>query len=419
MVPGILFGLVLLPVLASAAAIPSNNVTKIALNRNVLFSNSGVANIPALRQHLGNVVNKYQHGFSNFQKNTGHPHPLSVGSFFRHLFGGHRLKRAEGNVPLSNFQSGAVWSGAISVGTPPVTYTVDFDTGSSDLFLPGANCDSTCAGHTLYNTASSSTAVDQGQTFSLAFGDGSSVTGEVFVDTVTISGLTATGQAVGAANQYSSSFEVSQFPADGLMGMAFQSISAFDQSPVFQTLINQGQTTSPVFGFSLTSTGGELTIGGVDGTQFAGTLTQVPVTQQGYWQVDLAAVNVNGQATVTGVSAIIDTGTSLVLGNTANVAQFYAAIPGSADATSTVGAGFFTVPCASIPSVSLTFGSTAFPISADTFNLGQVSAGSADCVGGMVASDLGSFWVAGDVFLQNVYTSFDMGNNQVGFAALA
>lgn len=80
--------------------------------------------------------------------------------------------------------------------------------------------------------------------------------------------------------------------------------------------------------------------------------------------------------------------------------------PGSQDASQTLGAGFFTcmfqnlilsnsraqspfllVPCASVPDVSLTFGGTAFPISADTFNLGQVAVGSPDCVGGITGED--------------------------------
>lgn len=62
--------------------------------------------------------------------------------------------------------------------------------GSSDLFLPGATCGATCQGHIIYDTSASSTAQDQSRDFSLLFGDGSSIQGEVFSDTVTLGGLT-------------------------------------------------------------------------------------------------------------------------------------------------------------------------------------------------------------------------------------
>lgn len=65
---------------------------------------------------------------------------------------------------------------------------MDFDTGSSDFFLPGVDCDSNCDGHTLYNPSSSSTASDKGQTFNLQFGDNSTVSGEWYTDTVTLAG---------------------------------------------------------------------------------------------------------------------------------------------------------------------------------------------------------------------------------------
>ena len=139
---------------------------------------------------------------------------------------------------------------------------------------------------------------------------------------------------------------------------------------------------------------------------------------QGYWQILLQKVAANGKASVTNAQAVIDTGTTLIIGDTKDVKAFYASIPGAQDASSTVGPGYYTFPCASVPTVSFTFGGKAFNIATSLFNLGRVSQGSSKCVGPVVGSSGFSFWVVGDVFLQNVYTAFDMGNNRVGFATL-
>lgn len=44
-----------------------------------------------------------------------------------------------------------------------------------------------------------------------------------------------------------------------------------------------------------------------------------------------------------------------------------------------------------------------------------------DCIGGIVGNDglvnsIGGAWLVGDIFLQSVYTNFDLANNRVGFA---
>jgi hypothetical protein len=44
------------------------------------------------------------------------------------------------------------------------------------------------------------------------------------------------------------------------------------------------------------------------------------------------------------------------------------------------------VPCNSNPQVSLTFGGKDFPLSAETFNLGPVLAGSSDCIGAVAGN---------------------------------
>lgn len=66
--------------------------------------------------------------------------------------------------------------------------TVDFDTGSSDLFLPGVGCQESCGNHRRYDPSKSSTAVALDLSFTLAFGDGSTMGGEQYDDSVSIAG---------------------------------------------------------------------------------------------------------------------------------------------------------------------------------------------------------------------------------------
>ncbi|KAH7912654.1 aspartic peptidase domain-containing protein [Hygrophoropsis aurantiaca] len=383
---------------------------KVSISKHSTLKNpDGTVNIPALRAHAAYTQGKIQIGFERFERNTGAPHPLAAKQRVQ--------KRAPGTDPLVNFNT-ELWYGNITVGTPPKTYTVDFDTGSSDLFLPGPECGQSCAGHLIYDPSHSSTAVDIKKEFSLLYGDNSMVSGEQYNETVTIAGLKATSQAVGVAKQYSTGFSPSRFPADGLMGMGFQAISDFDASPVFQTFVAQHKTITPVFAFKLAGEGSELHLGGTNSEHYMGAFTYVDVTTRGYWEVSLGAVTINKRTIAKKLDSIIDTGTTLVIGDTANVAAFYAALGGK-NASSTIGPGFYTFLCYKTPEVSLTFSGKAFAISAVTFNLGPDTVGSDDCVGGIVAGDELPFWIVGDVFLMNVYSSFDIRNARVGFATLS
>lgn len=248
-------------------------------------------------------------------------------------------------------------------------------------------CTSNCDGHKLYDTNASSTAKKVGKTFSIGFGDGTSVSGDQYTDTVRLANLSASGQHVGAATQYSNGFDLASFSPDGLMGMGFEQISTYPANPVFQTLVNQKQVTEPMFAFKITSGDSELYLGGVNKAKFSGSVTKVNVTQVGFWQVNMDSVNVGEDSVITNIDSVIDTGTTLIVGDPTSVKDFYAAIPGSADASNTVGDGFFTFPCNSAPDVSLSFGGKSFSIASNLFNLGLVSANSTDCVGGIAGMD--------------------------------
>lgn len=65
---------------------------------------------------------------------------------------------------------------------------MQFDTGSSDTFLPAMGCNSTCYGHKWYFPNASLTSCDIGSSFALMFGDNSTVSGDLYTDTVTVAG---------------------------------------------------------------------------------------------------------------------------------------------------------------------------------------------------------------------------------------
>ncbi|TFK51901.1 acid protease [Heliocybe sulcata] len=407
----------LFPLLATASSPPGSG-TRIPLGkRSKITNDDGTANIAEVRRQIEYSAAKMRNGFSAYERNMKMKHPLDTSSDLAEDL--NPLKRSIGSAALVD-DGHTLWYGQISVGTPAQTYTVDFDTGSSDLFLPGPDCTVNCAGHKAYDPHRSSTSSDTGKTFQLTYGDGSMVQGEQYNDTAAIAGLTARDQRVGAANTYSTGFAKDRFPPDGLMGMGYKSISAYNADPVFTTLVQQGQTNASVFTFTLQKTGSELFLGGTDNSKYRGDITYAPVTVQGYWQVQMDNVEVNGAEVLNATTAIIDTGTTLVVGDVPHVLELCAAIPGGLPLPVGLDTVFCTVRCTAIPEVALTFGGKSFVISPETFNLGQIAQGVNQCLGGIVGAAVASrFWIVGDVFLQNTYTVFDMGNNQVGFATLA
>jgi hypothetical protein len=63
----------------------------------------------------------------------------------------------------------------------------------------------------------------------------------------------------------------------------------------------------------------------------SGATTWIPVNKVAFWQIPIGTVSVAGKAVTgqAGGSAIIDTGTTLMLGRKAEVASIYSAVPGA------------------------------------------------------------------------------------------
>ncbi len=76
-------------------------------------------------------------------------------------------------------------------------------------------------------------------------------------------------------------FAIGKF--DGIMGMAFQSISVDHLPTIFELMVQDKLVDEPVFAFYLPSTSGaagELILGGIDASHYTGKLSYVPLTSE-------------------------------------------------------------------------------------------------------------------------------------------
>lgn len=224
--------------------------------------------------------------------------------------------RTDDVVPIHDFQN-AEYYGDVQVGEPKQTFSVVYDTGSSNLWVPSKQC-STCTGHSLYDHDKSTAYVKDGREFKIMYGSGP-VSGYMSGDQVTVAGLELKNSTVAEitdATGLGMLYKVGKF--DGILGLGWPSIAVDGQKPVFNQLFDAGLIKKNMFSFVLgqkDGEDGELILGGVDESKFEGELADVPLTAEKYWQVKLEAVQVNGQPLQNSVDqAIVDSGTSLIAG---------------------------------------------------------------------------------------------------------
>ncbi|EUC60350.1 aspartic protease [Rhizoctonia solani AG-3 Rhs1AP] len=329
----------------------------------------------------------------------------------------------------------------VEVGTPPQSYAVILDTGSSDMWLQSVDC-APCTGKKI-NATISSTLQRSSSPFSIAYGIGS-VKGTLVNDVVSIgssSEFTVQNQVWGLVN-YTLGTPV---PGDiaGLMGLGFKNLAASQATPFWEALVSENKWHDPVMSFWMTrysnvSTanaaefGGEFILGGTNEALYSGDIEFISLSYASnptFWAIPIHSITVNGndisaaESSASSALAAIDTATSLIGGPASVVGNLYAAIPGAQRGQGVL-EGFWTFPCSEKVELTLNFGGRAWAMASDDFALTTDISGT--CVGAIFETSLGDpdnsqipQWYIGASFLKNVYSVFRYDPPAVGFAQLS
>lgn len=295
----------------------------------------------------------------------------------------------------------------VQIGTPPQTLKLDFDTGSSDLWVFSSETPkSDASSHSIYDIEKSTSAKKMdGASWSITYGDHSSSSGDVYQDVVSLGGLSVQSQAVEAAKKVSAQF--AKGANDGLLGLAFSSINTvkptkqktwFDNiassldAPVFTADLKHNEPGSYIFG-AVPSAAKDILYAPVD-------------SSQGFWQFETSA---GGSETF---NAIADTGTTLLLASSQIADAYYKGVDGAAIDQEQ---GGYVFDCSTkLPDFTFTVGQGNITVPGSLIN--YAPAGTGKCFGGIQPSDDIPLAIFGDIALKAAYVVFDAGKKQVGWA---
>lgn len=331
-----------------------------------------------------------------------------------HLGASRFAAQQDGDVVINDYMN-AQYYGEITVGSPGQKESVIFDTGSSNLWVP--NKKPFLSGHSIYDHSKSSTYKANGTVFKIRYGSGP-VSGVYSSDDVGIGDLKLskyTFAEVDVTSGLGLGYRFGKF--DGILGLGWDSISVDGVPTPMRALVESKQLPEPVFAFYLgNNQPGELLFGGVDRKHYTGDFAFVPLTSESYWELALDGVKLGDASVSSTKSAIVDSGTSLLAGPTAEVQ----AIATKLGAKSLLGKEW-TVNCtANLPALTFTLGGKDYTLQKPDLILQQSGS---TCILALIGMDVpaprGPLWILGDVFMRKYYVQFDWGQKRLGFATAA
>ncbi|KAI6223191.1 Peptidase A1 domain-containing protein [Aphelenchoides besseyi] len=363
--------------------------------------------------------------------------PIEKHHFNSNTFRSGRLLRA--SRPGLKLKSGSqqfrdyidnFYVGNITLGTPPQSFQVQLDTGSSNLWVVDDSCETTiCDGEEnlflgprwvkqKYHRDQSSTYVQDGRNFSITYGTGSA-TGKLAADTLNIAGLTIKNQIFAAVSDIQEPF--GYFPLDGILGLGWPKLSVDQVTPPFQDVIKQ--LDKPLFTVwldrhvkpSIGQAGGLITYGAIDTQNCDTPLTYAPITREAYWQFAIDSFSIDDYANSQATDAISDTGTSFILAPYDD----FDAIEKKSNADYDWSSGVYSLDCDTvdqIPDLVFKVNGQELRVSAKEYVI-DLELGGGKCALAIDTNFDDDFgWLLGDPFIRANCQIYDVGGQQIGFA---
>uniref|UniRef100_A0A7S4PZJ2 Peptidase A1 domain-containing protein n=1 Tax=Alexandrium monilatum TaxID=311494 RepID=A0A7S4PZJ2_9DINO len=319
--------------------------------------------------------------------------------------------------------------GQISVGSPPQSFLVVFDTGSGNLLLPSMECTSdACLGHRRYDAGLSATSMQVAfadkptqpvaadgprDIVTITFGTGE-MSGVYARDNLCmgIGNLCSKVDFVAATEESEEPFSL--VPFDGILGLSLPQLAEGPAFSVLDQLVEAGALQESLFGVFLGNDGeqSEITFGTYRQESMASELFWAPVTVEGYWQVQMEDMMIGDehQGVCTGprrCQAARPAGVAAPLGGRSEVVQrLISELQVEEDCSN----------LHSLPDLHFVVAGHVLGLSAEDY----VTQSGSGCALGLMSLDIpppkGPLFIFGDPFLRKYYTVYDRKNARVGFA---
>ena len=277
-------------------------------------------------------------------------------------------------------------------------------------------------GHNVYNPDRSNARRIANSSFEIQYGDNGTATGRVYLDRVTVGGITVDNQAVEAAASASQDF-LEDKQNDGVLGMGFSTIN--DIQPVRQqTWFDNARSSlaEPLFTSSIKyRAAGSYDFGFIDTAKYSREIVYTPVdASDGMWAFSPTGFSVgNGTRQPLNTTAIADTGTSGFYLPAPAVQAYYAQVRGAKYLPK---AGGYSFPCDSpLPDMHIVVSGRMVTVPGQNMNLSALPMGG--CAGGLQPNPAQlPLSVFGDAFLKGLFVVFEARLGQsprLGFAQQA